>query len=1822
MSARSARILPLALAILFFGALFAAPAQSVTPQQNSVVLGAVGDDRAAGTTYVSRATLNRFWMTSDPTQAAPAFFADGSDLTNAALNHLPPTDADCAPEHVGATTPAGTLCSGTLRVARIDQTGTVAVFPMPASLAAVDPYHVFNIQTKMLAGCDVAQLGAAIPGLPQNVGTFGIDVRVFVQKAAGAGFADDRDIAAFTLVPSGIVWANDENVYLPGQAPYAVMMYTGSSRIGDASALTGPLIMPGERLAIEYSAGFNGQCFLYYGASYEGNACVTTACPGPEFSELTLQTDAARVLTYMTDKNGEPATGFPSANSIDSSERRILVNAIYASALGPGIASQLIDQRHANVRLYDLDKGAYLYHVDNTNSVNCISSPRPCGGFPREYEVKDIRLISSRADNVYPEPDVESDLGQGVVLRTYVFAYNSTQPDVKRLRAEFYSQTDGWQVDSPLVSIGGKGIAFSLLEGESATHRIVPGESTVFSFLVRNTGTATDVVTVTATDPGAGWTATVLGGGKYFLTPGGVALGQVEVKPPAGLGSGSRSIVLRATSSFPDVTDPATFSLTTTLTNEVVHDVELAAQSAQFAIKAGTTKGFPVTIANLGTQRESFVVLPSIPANVQGYTVVVQPASLQVPAGGTQQLTVTIKAPAETPSITAWSLGLTAVAVGDSAVSDRIDAAVTLIPIEGLLADILDPNVARSLRSQGQSCFNDPYTSAVEGNAGDLSRYNECPLPPSTPVGSPSGGGQIIPDQDFDRSAVFRVTLNNAGDVAERYRAEGFWDVSAEGTDDGNLCDLDGPNDSLGDGVPDGWRFHWNDAVGEDIPESQDYGTGQYPTFSGRYQLSPTNNPIIVPAHSSRDVYLEIGHVDIGCTGNFIFGTPVEDLIFGSDLEVSDTYSSTAKFVVSMTSLNDPAKLINFPATVNMAPAGQALGNAGKTYSGGVHVPAIEAANETVGRTLLGNSAVIDVYAINKGNEHDDLVVKVAGDSRWTHSLIVASSAPEGRTCALPAAVANGQSMVCPGMGVYDEVRISVVATPGSLVRVGDIDPITVTVASGDAPGIERSLNLVAQATGTFVFSTSPLGSTSRSVAPGASVSFPFFIANQGTSADSYRLSLLSGSNDWKPVLSSSAPVFVPSGLNVPAHLTVTAPANAASGLTDLFKVQVESVGNGVKRTFEVSPTVQPAGGLVVTSADGTDVLIPTRGVAKTVNVTAVNAVGAGTGSVVFTPDRASLPPGWTVEPASVTSAFGSGTTPAATAAFQVTAPSNALGTARGILHVDAATTAASPLRGATDVNLNLASTFGLQLNVTNGDKQVIAPGGPALFNLTITNLGLGADTVQFTNSAIPAGWQMQVNPPALTLGPLERADVQVTMRAPTTAPPAAVASVILFARSVNDAGTLTSLPLLAQVGFNAIELTAPATLTKGAPQETLVTVVNVTNTGTLRDEIRLAAVLDSLGLADHVGVTVSPSLVAIKANETIQVTVSHVLGPAVPGNNTVQATLRGASLLDERPEGQRATASLPVQARVLPYAVRDINGDGLNEYAVDRNDLASDGLEQFRPTLTPGGTSTLTSPDVTVFLREDAIEALSRDVTLDNGTTVRRLVLTIDGDKDSKTDLFVDRDGDNQPDYYWDGDANLASPIEFRKDVNGDQVPELFVDTKGGDGRLDAVYDLTRGKFTPVFQVDVDGDGKLDYIIDKNEDGIVDEDETVLYIDRDGVGTLLIVQKVDVDGDGKLDQVFDTDGDGNPDYFIPNGTTQSVEIVLRDVNGDGVQDWTFDGDNDGRRESYYDPATGKAHVVDAAGHFLDALRKYWYIGALFVVILALFVALILVTRR
>lgn len=1776
-----------------------------SPQQSQQVENVFGAGAPYGN-WETRVSTNTVYLHSDPTggmqtQAGnvPVKYTPGPQITHAAMDvHEPdPQKTQSAPSSIAQSQNAN---NG--RQAAIGRQQTVSTsppappasqtagfgparFPLADDLRAVDDYNVYGVSTTVWAACTVNNL-LNVAGQP-SVTT--VQARFFVQEFKNGAWSDKGGAFASISLSHGAGPAN-----APGQAS----QWSGSTSTGDPTRLTGVPVKTGERVLVEYSATASGQadepmCILYYDGFF-----VDTNSGAPRYSLARLTTDALRVATFTARPGdgaepGEHATGFPSGSLVDPSSRRFVVEALQASAFGEGVIYQL-KQKHANVRLYDTELQQYVYYADNY-----------AGGAPREYDIQQMKLVSGRALQLVPEPDIEDSIGQGILRRAYLFSYGDDQPDT-HVQPQFYSFDDNWAFNGAVFAIGGRGIDFKALAGENATHLVNPGEPTVFGFVVQNTGTASDVITVAAGDMPGGWTAHVPSGGKFFVAPGGSAVGSVEVIPPPSAANGTQApVTLTASSSFSDVPNPASITFKTAVTSTLVRKLDISSATATFQVKPGLAKSYAVTVRNLGTARDSIVVVPTFPNNIQGWTIRSNPSSLQLPAGGFADVQILVTPPASAPGGLSFPLGLSVTEVGNAAVTDRVDVTVLVAAAQGILAELFPAPANHTMRLKAD----DRCVDATVNPGG------ACP------------DGEVIVDTDFDRVSLFHVDVQNLGDLPRNYRVRAYWDESVgdvkdDGACEGGFINIPGLGPVLADdpnGVPDGWRFNYGSGVGDSVPpvghevaSSAQRGALSFAGFSGYMELNGTDDPLTVPARATQPIYFEVGRIagSDACPENNNTGSD-------ADVAQDDDFSPSATLAVIVTNLDDPSETmtVRLPAV---------------TASPAVHVSDVDIvappAQPLVVPTLKGHAATFDLIAVNRGNELDNLRIAVSGNPNWVHQLTPVSRVPgneSGGGCNLP--TNEGASVVCSRMGVFDEVHIRVSATPRDSTAIGDRDSITVTVFSGDSAGIFDTQSLTARAAGTLAFSAHVLGGSTRTAAAGHPVSFPIEISNEGTGDDSYRLTLTSISDAaWKPAVSTSTPLFVPAGHDVPAFLTLTPPASTPPGTQVVATLQVESTSSPARQVLQVIGLSTSASPLSLAGSDGQDVLLSARGTPESVTVVATKLQGAAGDQITFKVDRDSLPSDWRVDDGEPdadtdivrTMAVTAGSAlPRAMATFRVTAPAEALGTARALLHVDAATN--TTLKAATDIALDLASTQGVGLALADNATQVIAPGGPATYNLTLRNLGLGEDTVTLSNSQLPAGWTLVLNPPSATLGPLQAIDLDATLSAPATAKPGDSATVVLFAASGADPGQVASQVLRAQVGYNALGLDVLGDDPDGAPQETVVRVLNITNTGTLPDQVSMRPTIDTIGLRRSANVSVEPDLFKLDPGQTQQVSVNLRLGGDVPSDSAIQVTALAVSLLDARPEASRANASAALLYHVLPYATIDVNGDHVAEYAVDRDRDAGNGFEEFRANTIPGGRP-LSEPDLSRFLRDDARAAFERDVTLANGTVQRVLVYTIDGDGDGKADHFLDADRDGQPDFYWDPDANKATPIEFRKDVNGDQVPESFVDTDG-DGKLDATFDLTRGTFTKVLQTDVDGDGKVDYVVDKDGDGQVDQDETVLYT---RTGGLLIVQKVDVDGDGKLDQVFDTDGDGSPDYFIPNGSKESVPITMRDVNGDGVMDWTFDGDNDGRKESYYDPATGQSHTIDAAGHFVDALKQYWYIGALFAVVVVLFVALVLVTRR
>jgi uncharacterized repeat protein (TIGR01451 family) len=650
------------------------------------------------------------------------------------------------------------------------------------------------------------------------------------------------------------------------------------------------------------------------------------------------------------------------------------------------------------------------------------------------------------------------------------------------------------------------------------------------------------------------------------------------------------------------------------------------------------------------------------------------------------------------------------------------------------------------------------------------------------------------------------------------------------------------------------------------------------------------------------------------------------------------------------------------------------------------------------------------------------------------------------------------------------------------------------------------------------------------------------------------------------------------------------------------------------------------------------------------------------------------------------------------------------------------------------DAIINLRSTYGVELNTTDGITHRVLPPTPArlagsplagaylaLYNVTIVNPGLTNESVLLTNSALPPGWDIVYDTQALTVAscpnttdangnptqvgycqapgyallngpnactttpgcnlidPASSHVVQIGLRAPpactATDPPGTVCSnpgdlaiVTIFGTVQEDTNEVAHITLTARVGQYGVDIkqTSPATLWVG-PQDVASFIVTLTNNGTLPDTIDVRGLLPP-GLAFNpnspdanfaidyhgcdstkpvaAGASMMLCVVNLDANETFHQTKTvsvDVLTPnlVAPTGATDPGYTIGVSAMSESADSPTSKSVSDV-VKILAYKAADVDNDLLPEYAVDGCTKSqvdgcaadpSDGFETFTENLGRGcagaascGVVSQEAP-LSQYLSDDA-----RQAKADAGE-LRGDTYFIDADGSGKAAHFIDVDADGFPDVLWvpSGKAgNVVDRLNFTRDVTADGVPDYFIDLTGS-GRWTEVFDIVQGKFIPVLQKFVNSDTYVDYVVDSNGNGALDDGETILFGGPGGAITS-VQQRVDVDGDGVLDAVI-SDATGKVAYFVPgsclSANNQNIQdcagipIVLRDVTHDGRDDWTYDSSGKaGTPDMYYDPYNHVTGKIDTKSAFVEDLLKYWYVEALFGVALALFVVLVIVTRR
>lgn len=1690
----------------------------------------------------------------------PACLYDDPNDKKVGLDHI--DDADPGP----ISEPAG----GTQVVPGVFPDNSVAVFTMPESMVSDDiGYRIKEVSATIYANC----AGAGDPTLAPVPSSVGMNVEVHVLKQDGTR----RDHTGGNDGVKGL--GGDSFPIAPlVNTPDTVTAFSGSMELTWNPAIdvsnSGQHIRAGEKIEIELSIDQDAPCRVHFG-SFDYS------------SHFTIVADTGRVNAWVEDRSafgdvdndGQFAFGLPAAEKSASSERRFSAQVVHASLLPgrnveacgydeddddndiPGTADTrcLLEETYNDygIRFRELETNDLWYHQESDGDV------------PVGTGAEDVQVQAIRSKELTDDP-------RGSLQRIqYDFTYPPTLPEGE-FRFEVYHPSFGFAT-SPVVIFGLKGIALDFIGNE--VHEVNLGQPTEFRFTTKNIGAEDDTVIITVSQPGGNWEVDIDDRFHFLKANGGESTFTVTLTPPStGITAGdTKSVTVTAISQNFDEVDPVSKSVTaevkydclvTTSGCKVDHGVDIDADFSEIDIAPGQeVRVTGVRVTNLGTAQDNFLVQPSVPAANPGWIVTAVPPSVSPKAGSIEDVELIIQAPTTVATGTEIPLSLDVVRVGDSTVSDIM---VVNLVVDLVLDVVLDSDFASAkIRTKSLPYCPGEEVPDLSGAAG-----SEC-------------SQDYVEDADADASALFEVAITNPGPQAETYTVRSSW-FAGSGLNGG--CD--------GSGSPDFWRVRLGEAddIGDQAPTAKSVST-----------------QVTVPAGGTETRYVQLGYSMGSITPIFdpflgLLGCPGSDPNTVSDdaglrLAIRSTADSaledTIDFYVERVEQSTAAGPNQYPATTHGTAALLPLDD--PTAFRGVQA---------------GESDSHSFEARNTGNEFDNITVSVQQDTSgdFTRSLEYVGSIPVDPPAdpRCTSQNADDTSWFCTGMGVHDVALFDLVVEADQDLLVGDRDIADVRVTSVSDGSKIDSLRFTTDVVGEFLFSGTGLVAN-KDVRTEDTALLPFAIRNLGTADDTYTVSLLDGEADYLPRLSETS-VFVPAGKNHFGSLAVTVPSGEPLDSEATFLLRIASQGDpGRQANVGFTTTVVSTTSLTLAGDPSNTVDIVDRGVATRFTVTATDPDAGAGDTVDFT--RSSVPLGWSITNVTATDDVLFDSNGEASVTYEITVPEDALASSRLPVHIVA--DSSSGKSDGTDIVFRLADTFGLSAERIDEEINAIVPGGRLAYQVRVTNRGLSADTVLLSTTSITEeGWTVQFDPAQVNLGPLESRIVDVLVDAPSTAPANQSIAFSLIAQSENDPAEQIQVPFTVLVGSYDLGLDkVPTGDVSVAPGGSGSFVFTVNNTGNLVDEVSVSAVLDSLAYEDDSSLTVTPATFDLDPGATRDVLVEWSVGRGIPSEVDLSATFRFESLL--APTTAPVDGSATFGMETFRFVRDDVDGDGLDEFAIDRDQDSGSGFESFLDIYDGTGKRTQ-SAALTQFLTDEARESFNVQITNATGETVTVFRFVLDGDGDGRVDHMLDDDGDGLPDQYWDPDRGLVSQLDTFKDVDADQVPDYFVDLDG-DGRFDVVYLLSQGRFVPLLQRDVDNDGILDYVVDADEDGELDADETVLLSRSGG---LLTVQKIDVTGNGELDSVFDLDGDGIPEYFIPAGSEDSIEIVLRDVDGDGEQDWTYDADGDGKRESYYSPATQESGLIDSEGVFLDSLGEYWYVGAIFGVVLVLFIILMAVTRR
>lgn len=643
---------------------------------------------------------------------------------------------------------------------------------------------------------------------------------------------------------------------------------------------------------------------------------------------------------------------------------------------------------------------------------------------------------------------------------------------------------------------------------------------------------------------------------------------------------------------------------------------------------------------------------------------------------------------------------------------------------------------------------------------------------------------------------------------------------------------------------------------------------------------------------------------------------------------------------------------------------------------------------------------------------------------------------------------------------------------------------------------------VVTEETGMDV-STAPAGGEVE-VLPGREALANVVVENTGSTRPTHNVSIASSSlpSGWEARIAGTDSLQVPPLSRGIVPVAIKAPSGASVDDVGSAEVEVTASEGDLRQTVPVSARVVDQGDLSIAVDSEVKAVEPGKTVLYNFTVT-----NGGDANVTLDPpdDHLSLrgvPSGWQgfiVYP-------GNGSEIATDPRLKIPAgkslpigvelqapddelAASTVGTTLVLSHPPNGTVAAS-------VQTHVASDFGVGLDAVPASLAV-RPRDTAQFDLRVHNKANGVDTIDLTHEDPPAGWSVTI--PAdrrrLVLGAEETTTVPVTVDPPDDAPPGLTVPIQVTAESATRSTATDRITLSTTVASYDPEIRADPSPRRIGPGQATNFPISVVNNGTGTDTIKMSATAHPKGWR----VEFSQNPVDLRGGEATDLTVKIVPSrTANPRSDNVVIVQAKSSLAPGK------TDAVTFEVAIADYLSRDVDGDGIEEAAIDTDENIANGYERFRDTDRRKG---IVSGEIASF----------------------------DGDGDGKPDFYVDITGDGDPDIFWSPVADIVTETTTI-DIDGNGIDDFLADADG-DETIDAVYRPDDDDVGPATSLDVDGDLEPEYLADSTGDDRLDR-----YVDtgdpRPGymvrTATAFVSEgsyAVDTDGDGSHDTIVDTEG-------------------------------------------------------------------------------------------